>query len=156
MSCFTCSLTSTNDPHINDPHVVLRSDLVVVNQYVDSTENRCGWLVVSPRRHVTSLVALTDGEWTALSACISALDGMLRDRYGATRTMTASLGWEPDDHVHFHVFPTFAADGEPTFGCENFDRFTPISTSIDTFITDTRRLLPLLLTDGTRPLTVAG
>lgn len=114
MSCFTC-FNVVENAH---PNLVYLDDIIVVNHHIDgsadSSEPRPGWFIVSPRRCVTRLHELNAVEQTALLAAVSFIDGVLTNEFGATRTLTASLGVNVSDHIHFHVVPTFDPPGEPT------------------------------------------
>lgn len=46
--CITCSITASH-PEL----VVWDDDLIVVNHYLDESDLRTGWLVTSPKRHIT-------------------------------------------------------------------------------------------------------
>jgi|SaaInlStandDraft_1057018.scaffolds.fasta_scaffold73240_2 diadenosine tetraphosphate (Ap4A) HIT family hydrolase len=114
MLCFTCH----NVVEKEHPNLVYIDDTIVVNHHIDgsedSSEPRPGWFLVSPRRCVTRLHELNTDEHVALLAAVSLIDRVLTNEFGATRTLTASLGVNVSDHIHFHVVPTFDPPGTPT------------------------------------------
>jgi diadenosine tetraphosphate (Ap4A) HIT family hydrolase len=112
--CITCDVT-TNHPEL----VVWHDALVVVNHYLDESDLRSGWFVVSPKRHITRWFDLTDAELQAIATTTRAMDAALTAETGSKRTMVASLGWLTHDHLHIHCVPTF--DEEVTLGFENFN-----------------------------------
>jgi diadenosine tetraphosphate (Ap4A) HIT family hydrolase len=65
-----------------------------------------GWLVVLPRRHVTTLDQLTAGEAADLGPLLRALTAALREVLGCSKTYVALFAEaEGFAHVHFHVMP---------------------------------------------------
>lgn len=63
-----------------------------------------GWLVLMPRRHVTTIAALTDGEAAALGAWQVRLSRALHAVTGCEKTYVAQFAEaEGFHHVHFHV-----------------------------------------------------
>ncbi len=65
-----------------------------------------GWLVLLPRRHVTSVAALTDAEAAALGGWQVRLSRALTVVTGCERTYVAQFAEQPGfEHVHFHVLP---------------------------------------------------
>ena len=109
MPCFTCDVAAA---HASTPGGIIHLDpLIMVNHHQTVPgEDRAGWLVISPRRHVTRIHHLTGPETGALFAMAHRVDDALTAIYGATRTLVASLGWGVTDHVHIHCVPTFHPD----------------------------------------------
>jgi diadenosine tetraphosphate (Ap4A) HIT family hydrolase len=72
-----------------------------------------GWLVVVPRRHVTSLDELTPEEAADLGPLLRNVTGAMRSVLGCAKTYVALFAEaEGFAHVHFHVMPR-AADLAP-------------------------------------------
>lgn len=68
-----------------------------------------GWLVLLPRRHVTSIAELTDAEAAALGAWQVRLSRALREVTGCVKTYVAQFAeGEGFTHVHFHLVPRMA------------------------------------------------
>lgn len=68
-----------------------------------------GWLVVLPRRHVTSLDELTAEEAADLGTLLRSLTAAMRDVVGCAKTYVALFAEaEGFAHVHFHVIPRAA------------------------------------------------
>jgi len=65
-----------------------------------------GWLVLLPRRHVTSIAELTDPEGTTLGTWQVRLSRALVETTGCLKTYVIQFA-EKDGfaHVHFHVVP---------------------------------------------------
>jgi diadenosine tetraphosphate (Ap4A) HIT family hydrolase len=65
-----------------------------------------GWLVLVPRRHVTTLAELTDAEAAALGSWQVRLSRALARVLGCQKTYIAQFAEaEGFAHVHFHVVP---------------------------------------------------
>jgi diadenosine tetraphosphate (Ap4A) HIT family hydrolase len=72
-----------------------------------------GWLVLIPRRHVTSIAMLTDAEATSLGTWQVRLSRALHNVLGCEKTYVAQFAEaEGFAHVHFHIVPR-AADLAP-------------------------------------------
>jgi diadenosine tetraphosphate (Ap4A) HIT family hydrolase len=68
-----------------------------------------GWLIVAPRRHVTSLSELAGGEAAALGILLADASAALREVVGCERTYVILFAeQEGFGHVHFHVVPRMA------------------------------------------------
>jgi diadenosine tetraphosphate (Ap4A) HIT family hydrolase len=68
-----------------------------------------GWLVLVPRRHVTSLASLTDAEAASLGTWQVRLSRALTEVTGCGKTYVAQFAEaEGFAHVHFHVVPRMA------------------------------------------------
>lgn len=65
-----------------------------------------GWLVLVPRRHVTSIADLTDAEAAALGIWQVRLSRALRDVIGCAKTYVMQFAeQEGFEHIHFHIVP---------------------------------------------------
>jgi diadenosine tetraphosphate (Ap4A) HIT family hydrolase len=65
-----------------------------------------GWLVLVPRRHVTSIADLTDEEAAALGTWQVRLSRALHAVTGCPKTYVAQFAEAPGfAHVHFHIMP---------------------------------------------------
>lgn len=122
-ACFTCVVATGQ--HHTPGGLVYASDLVVVNHRDTDVDDEGqprpwpGWLIVSPRRHLTRTFDMTCQERDELFAVVARADQALTSLLGARRCMVASLGWWVDDHLHTHVVPTY---DDPTQGWKNFGR----------------------------------
>lgn len=139
-NCYTCAIVTKEVTPLGG--IILLTKEILVNHYgnLDDEPNRAGWIVVSPVRHVTHVFELTASERESLTSTISEVDKILVELYGSRRTMVASLGWLVDDHVHFHVVPTFGAtvsNGYLNFG----DAYVPIPESIEAISERMRSIL---------------
>ncbi|MFJ8746263.1 HIT family protein [Embleya sp. NPDC127516] len=68
-----------------------------------------GWLVLVPRRHVTSIANLTDDEAAGLGLWQVRLARALHETTGCAKTYVAQFAEKPGfEHVHFHVVPRMA------------------------------------------------
>jgi diadenosine tetraphosphate (Ap4A) HIT family hydrolase len=68
-----------------------------------------GWLVLVPRRHVTTVADLTDAEAAALGFWQVRLSRALRAVVGCVKTYVVQFAEaEGFSHVHFHVIPRMA------------------------------------------------
>ena len=65
-----------------------------------------GWLVLLPRRHVTSIAELTPAEAAELGPLLHRLSQALQAAVGCTKTYVMQFA-EADgfSHVHFHLVP---------------------------------------------------
>jgi diadenosine tetraphosphate (Ap4A) HIT family hydrolase len=65
-----------------------------------------GWLVLIPRRHVTSIAELTLPEATELGPLLHRLSRALHDAVGCQKTYVMQFAEaEGFSHVHFHLVP---------------------------------------------------
>jgi diadenosine tetraphosphate (Ap4A) HIT family hydrolase len=65
-----------------------------------------GWLVLVPRRHVTSIAELTDAEAATLGSWQVRLSRALHEVTGCAKTYVMQFAeQEGFGHVHFHVVP---------------------------------------------------
>ena len=76
-----------------------------------------GWLVLIPRRHGTSIAALTDAEAAALGTWQVRLSRALQQVTGCEKTYVAQFAEaEGFSHVHFHIIPRPAGLGRDLRG----------------------------------------
>jgi histidine triad (HIT) family protein len=80
-------------------------DMVVAFHHPPQADDQAyaGYLFVVPRRHVSELGDLENGEAASIGLALRVLARSLRS-IGATRVYTATIGHQ-DDHVHVHVIP---------------------------------------------------
>jgi len=65
-----------------------------------------GWLVLLPRRHVTTIADLTDEEAATLGGWQVRLSRALHTATGCAKTYVVQFAEKPGfEHVHFHVVP---------------------------------------------------
>jgi diadenosine tetraphosphate (Ap4A) HIT family hydrolase len=65
-----------------------------------------GWLLLLPRRHVTSIAELTDAEAQSLGVWQARLSRALHEITGCEKTYVAQFAEaEGFSHVHFHIVP---------------------------------------------------
>jgi diadenosine tetraphosphate (Ap4A) HIT family hydrolase len=68
-----------------------------------------GWLILVPRRHVTTIADLTDDEAAVLGTWQVRLSRALREVTGCVKTYVMQFAeQEGFGHVHFHVVPRMA------------------------------------------------
>jgi diadenosine tetraphosphate (Ap4A) HIT family hydrolase len=80
-----------------------------------------GWLVLLPRRHLTSIAELTDAEAARLGSWQVRLSRALQAMTGCTKTYVVAFGEaEGFSHVHFHIIPRTADLPDDTRGPEVF------------------------------------
>jgi diadenosine tetraphosphate (Ap4A) HIT family hydrolase len=85
-----------------------------------------GWLVLLPRRHVTTVADLTDAEAARLGAWQVAASRALHAVTGATKTYVAQFAEaEGFSHVHFHLVPRLADQPADRRGPAVFGYLTP-------------------------------
>ncbi|RKN16536.1 HIT family protein [Micromonospora musae] len=103
MDCFTCR----NNARINalpPREVIAADDHWRVAHAFDTALP--GWLVLVPRRHVTSIADLTDAEAATLGTWQVRLSRALRAVTGCAKTYIVQFAEkEGFAHVHFHVVP---------------------------------------------------
>ncbi len=109
--CFLC-----DDPLVEGPAALYvlgcsGSAFAMLNRYPYNN----GHVMVVPRRHVSSLTALTAEENAELFGLVRVVEGVLRDAYhpgginvGVNLGVAAGAG--VDDHVHVHLVPRWAGD----------------------------------------------
>ncbi len=76
-----------------------------------------GWLVLLPRRHVTTIAELTDAEAASLGSWQVRLSRALHAVTGCAKTYVAQFAEaEGFAHVHFHILPRPASLAEENRG----------------------------------------
>jgi diadenosine tetraphosphate (Ap4A) HIT family hydrolase len=85
-----------------------------------------GWLVLVPRRHVTSIADLTDAEAATVGTWQVRLSRALRDVTGCLKTYVVQFAeQEGFGHVHFHVVPRMPDIPEDRRGTAIFGYLNP-------------------------------
>ncbi|HKD88254.1 MAG TPA: HIT family protein [Streptosporangiaceae bacterium] len=85
-----------------------------------------GWLVLVPRRHVTSLAELTDAEGAAMGSWQVRLSRALQAVLGCQKTYVALFAEaEGFSHVHFHIVPRHADLAKELRGPRIFQLLSP-------------------------------
>ena len=103
MACYTCHANGQIDT-LPPRELVVADDHWRTAHAFDTTLP--GWLVLVPRRHVTSIADLTDAEAAGLGTWQVQLSRALREVTGCTKTYLMQLAEkEGFAHVHFHVVP---------------------------------------------------
>lgn len=81
-----------------------------------------GWLVLLPRRHVTTIAELTDAEAAALGSWQVRVSRALHAVTGCAKTYVAQFAEaEGFSHVHFHIVPRRADLADELRGPRVFD-----------------------------------
>jgi diadenosine tetraphosphate (Ap4A) HIT family hydrolase len=106
VSCYTCEQESLGDR-------LPARELVAADQHwrvAHATGSSLpGWLVLVPRRHVTSLADLTDAEAAALGPWQVRVSRALREVTGCVKTYVMQFAEAPGfEHVHLHLVPRAA------------------------------------------------
>lgn len=103
MDCFACHNNDHFDRLPTRELIAADSHWRVAHAFNTSLP---GWLVLLPRRHVTSIAELTDAEAAALGTWQVRLSRALRDVTGCVKTYIMQFAeQEGFGHVHFHVVP---------------------------------------------------
>src|SRR3954453_20436001 len=85
-----------------------------------------GWLVLLPRRHVTSIAGLTDAEASALGLWQVRLSRALGDVPGCVKTYVMQFRErEGVAHVHFHIVPRMPEQPDDRRGPSVFGYLDP-------------------------------
>jgi diadenosine tetraphosphate (Ap4A) HIT family hydrolase len=101
--CYSCARDAEAD-HLPPRECIARDDLWRVAHAFDSALP--GWLVLLPRRHVTSIAELTDAEASSLGTWQVRLSRALHEVLGCEKTYLAQFAEaEGFSHVHFHIVP---------------------------------------------------
>lgn len=74
-----------------------------------------GWLIVEPRRHVTSLSALTEAEAVELGTTLKRIDAALRSALDAEHVYVKLMG-DAVPHLHLHVVPRYPGTPQEFWG----------------------------------------
>lgn len=101
--CYSCDRNAEFD-ELPPRERVAADDLWRVAHAFDSVLP--GWLILLPRRHVTTLAELTDAEAAGLGGWQVRLSRALAAVTGCAKTYVAQFADGPGfAHVHFHVVP---------------------------------------------------
>jgi diadenosine tetraphosphate (Ap4A) HIT family hydrolase len=101
--CYTCARNAEFD-RLPPRELIAADDLWRVAHAFGSALP--GWLVLIPRRHVTSIAALTDAEAAALGTWQVRLSRALQQVMGCEKTYVAQFAEAAGfAHVHFHIVP---------------------------------------------------
>lgn len=128
--CYTCSITSGEI--LPSGGLIYLNEEILVNHHgrITGIPDRSGWIIVSPRRHVTHLFELSNSERDSLVKMLSKVDKVLTEEFNSKRNLVSSLGWFVEDHLHFHCVPTFG--DKETQGYLNFSTaYTPVGQTIE-------------------------
>ena len=103
MDCYTCR-NNQQDSTLPPRELVAADDHWRIAHAFDTALP--GWLVLVPRRHVTSIADLTDAEAATLGTWQVQLSRALRAVTGCSKTYLVQFAeGEGFAHVHFHVVP---------------------------------------------------
>jgi len=101
--CYSCARNAEFD-QLPPRERVGADDLWRVAHAFDSA--LAGWLILLPRRHVTSVAELTDAEASSLGSWQVRLSRALQTVLGCQKTYVAQFAEaEGFAHVHFHIVP---------------------------------------------------
>lgn len=116
-----CEVCRIRDREATADQLKMLTRHMTINSYRSAEEEpeRPGWILISPRRHVTRWHQMDEEETSELGRIARGVDAALTLHTGARRVMIASLGWNTSDHLHVHCVPTF--DPTVTEGYLNFD-----------------------------------
>jgi ATP adenylyltransferase len=108
-----CVFCTAADPSSNDPLVVFRGRLayVILNLYPYNN----GHLMVVPRRHESSLAALSAEEMGEVGLLVQRSEIVLRETYrlqgiNVGVNLGAAAGAGIEEHVHVHLVPRWNGD----------------------------------------------
>jgi diadenosine tetraphosphate (Ap4A) HIT family hydrolase len=103
MDCYSCSHNDDFDRLPPRERIAADAHWRVAHAFNSSL---AGWLVLLPRRHVTSLAELTDPEAAALGVWQVRLSRALTEVTGCVKTYVIQFAEkEGFAHVHFHLVP---------------------------------------------------
>lgn len=109
--CLFCVQRATDDPRAALVLARPRNAIIMLNRYPYANAH----LMVAPERHAADLEALSDGEYTDLSACVRRAAAILRDEFhpeglniGINLGRAAGAGIA--DHLHWHLVPRWVGD----------------------------------------------
>lgn len=102
VECYSCRMAAVAAPPPRE-RIVQTSHWYAAHAFGTALP---GWLVLLPRRHVTSLAELEPAEAAALGPLLRDLTAALGDVVGCVKTYVILLAEaEGYSHVHFHVVP---------------------------------------------------
>ncbi|WP_329580539.1 HIT family protein [Kitasatospora sp. NBC_01250] len=117
-----------------------------------------GWLVLVPRRHVTTIAELTDEEAAALGGWQVRLSRALSEVTGCVKTYLAQFSEAPGfSHLHFHLVPRPAELDPQLLGpgvftlIDNPAHPAPAPAAVDAFARRLRACLDRNQSSGARP-----
>jgi diadenosine tetraphosphate (Ap4A) HIT family hydrolase len=103
VDCYACRNDARFDELPPRERIVADESWRVVHDFNSTLP---GWLVLLPRRHVTSIAELTDAEAATLRLWQVRLSRALRAVTGCAKTYVMQLAEkEGFAHVHFHIVP---------------------------------------------------
>lgn len=104
MDCYSCRQEATDRAALPPRERIAEDEHWRVAHAVSTALP--GWLVLLPRRHVTTVAGLTDAEAAALGSWQVRLSRALQEVTGCDKTYVVQFAEaEGFDHVHFHVVP---------------------------------------------------
>lgn len=101
--CVTCQLVERRDAGDSPlwDSILRTHEWDVVHAFGVAVE---GWLVLVPRRHITSVADLTDDEAATLGPMLRRVSTALQEVMGCEKTYVVQFAEHPNHpHVHFHV-----------------------------------------------------
>ena len=102
-SCYTCETTSSLDSQPLRERIAVDEHWRVAHVFDTSLP---GWLVLVPRRHVTTIAALSAAEAATLGRWQVRLSQALQQVTGCVKTYVVQFAEAPGfAHVHFHIVP---------------------------------------------------
>lgn len=123
MSCYSCDQDARFDHLAARDHVAADDHWRVAHSIHTALP---GWLVLIPRRHVTTIADLTDAEAAGLGTWQVRLSQALHAVTGCVKTYVAQFAEaEGFSHVHFHVIPRMADLPPEHRGPRVFDLMSP-------------------------------
>ena len=103
VDCYTCAQEAEADRLPPREFIAADNHWRVAHAFGTGLE---GWLVLCPRRHVTSISELNDAEAQSLGIWQVRLSRALHEVLGCQKTYVAQFAEaEGFSHVHFHVVP---------------------------------------------------
>jgi diadenosine tetraphosphate (Ap4A) HIT family hydrolase len=99
--CYTCRQEAAGEAAPRRERIFASDYWRLVHSFNSALE---GWLVLVPRRHVTAIAELTEGEAAELGPLLRKVSKALRDELGCSKTYVIQFAEaEGFEHVHFHV-----------------------------------------------------
>lgn len=103
--CKTCALIARRDQS-NAPlwDCIYRTSLWDVAHCYETA--LLGWIVLVARRHISSLVEMTEQEAVEMGRLIRSISWALKEVVGCAKTYVLQFAEAPEHrHVHFHIIP---------------------------------------------------